>query len=265
MNTMLNCENENYSCLVEDTTAVFEFKKALFTIATDLEKKQRFFSLLHHIEESKDVQAILMLNAPGAVEQSEYERFLQQIYETGNTGQIGLGSEADVLISREEYAINQLLRVIGQSSKVTAIGLQGRIVPPFFGIALAFDFRFASAGTNFLFSPTGIDMPPSGGLCFFLPFYVGSNKATELIISNNCLQVDEALAMGLVNSVVPTDDFSERCQRKLDALIGLPTSVLSATKKLLSKHRREEFELYMEEEFKVMHNAWCERVRQIAR
>ena len=136
MNTMLNCENENYSCLVEDTTAVFEFKKALFTIATDFEKKQRFFSLLHHIEESKDVQAILMLNAPGAVE---------QIYETGNTGQIGLGSEADVLISREEYAINQLLCVIGQSSKVTAIGLQGRIVPPFFGIALAFDFGRRSA------------------------------------------------------------------------------------------------------------------------
>jgi|GEM_PF-719668 len=263
MNAAFVRENDNYTCRVEDATAVFEFKKALFEIATDLKKKQQFFSLLQRIEAAKEIRAILMLNAPGAVEQSEYERFLEQIYEVGSIGQIGLGSETDVLIAREEHAVNQLLKFVSQSTKVTAIGLQGRIMPPFFGIGLAFDFRLVAEDSTFFFSTAGVDIPPSGALCFLLPLYVGLHKATELILRNNRLQTDEALALGLVNAVLPVDDFAQRCRRTLASMVGLSPSVLPSIKALLNAHRREEFERYIEEEFKVIHSAWSDRMRQI--
>lgn len=73
--------------------------------------------------------------------------------------------------------------------------------------------------------------PPIAALSF--PRQMGYKKALELIVTGEVIGAREALALGLVNQVVPPEDLEQATQALLGKLTALSGLVLRLTKKAL--------------------------------
>lgn len=80
-------------------------------------------------------------------------------------------------------------------------------------IALLCDLRIASEDATFALPETGLGMIPLGGGTQRLPRLVGVAHAKELIFTGRRIDSREALAIGLVNAIVPAAELSERVQQ----------------------------------------------------
>lgn len=76
-------------------------------------------------------------------------------------------------------------------------------------LALACDIRIAAAGAQMGLTETSLAIIPGAGGTQRLPRIVGIAKAKELIYTAKRISAEEALAIGLVNQVVPADRLME--------------------------------------------------------
>ena len=77
------------------------------------------------------------------------------------------------------------------------------------GLALACDMRIASAAAKFSISFARRGLTPDWGVSWTLPRVVGTAKACELIFTGDAVDAAQALAIGLLNAVVPADELAE--------------------------------------------------------
>jgi len=101
-------------------------------------------------------------------------------------------------------------------------------------MALAADLRVASdtARIAFLFVKVGLagaDM----GVAHLLPRVVGLSRATELLMTGDFLEAEEARRIGLYNRVVPPDRLAAETAAVVAALVRGPREGLAATKAAL--------------------------------
>ncbi|MBU6266619.1 MAG: enoyl-CoA hydratase/isomerase family protein [Sphingomonadales bacterium] len=71
--------------------------------------------------------------------------------------------------------------------------------------ALCYDVRFASEEAKFATAYTRRGLVAEFGMSWLLPRLVGTGHAMDLLLSARLVRAAEALAMGLVNRVVPAD------------------------------------------------------------
>ncbi len=90
-------------------------------------------------------------------------------------------------------------------------------------LALATDLRVASEQARFGEVFTRIGLVPDGGGTYFLPRLVGTAKALELMLLADIIDAQEALRLGLVNWVVPAEQFQAETQRLAERLAQGPT------------------------------------------
>ena len=74
-------------------------------------------------------------------------------------------------------------------------------------IALACDFRLASADAMLGLPEINIAAVPLGGGTQRLPRIVGASRAKEMMMAGQIINAQEALHIGLVNRIFPTDSF----------------------------------------------------------
>jgi 2-(1,2-epoxy-1,2-dihydrophenyl)acetyl-CoA isomerase len=86
--------------------------------------------------------------------------------------------------------------------------------------ALACDLIIASDKAKFGQVFVKIGLMPDGGSTFFLPRLVGYARAFELMATGDIISAQEALALGMINRVVPVEE--------LDAVVGELASRLAA-------------------------------------
>jgi len=116
-------------------------------------------------------------------------------------------------------------------------------------IALAADFRIAvpHASLAFLFTRVGLagsDM----GAAYLLPRVVGLARATELLFLGDRISADEALKIGLVNSVVAPDVLMQEARKLALRLSSGPAFALGMTKTLLHQELDADFAAAIEAE-----------------
>lgn len=75
------------------------------------------------------------------------------------------------------------------------------------GLALACfcDLRFAAAGIKMTTAHGKLNLPAEYGLSWLLPRMIGLTRANELLLTSRVFLAEEALALGLVNEVHPSD------------------------------------------------------------
>jgi enoyl-CoA hydratase/carnithine racemase len=139
-------------------------------------------------------------------------------------------------------------------------------------IALASDIRIAAeeAKIAFIFVKVGLagtDM----GATYLLPRVVGFAKATELLMTGDFVEANEAERIGLYNRVVPRDQLEIATRELAERLANGPALGIAKTKEMLNREMHMSFESALEAEavaqalcmqtpdFKEAHAAFLEK------
>ena len=130
-------------------------------------------------------------------------------------------------------SVEGLPRFVVDLKKPVIAAINGPAVGVGCTMTLPCDIRIASdrARLGFIFSRVGL--VPEFGSTFLLSRIVGLGRALELCLTARIIDAQEALAMGLVNKVVPHDDLVEETMAMATALANGPTRTLSLVKKVI--------------------------------
>jgi enoyl-CoA hydratase len=98
-------------------------------------------------------------------------------------------------------------------------------------LALWCDLRIAAEGAKLGFPERRWGVPLIDGGTQRLPRIVGLGRALDLILSGRIVEHEEALAIGLVNEVVPGGRHLERALEWAEALAGFPQQTMLADRR----------------------------------
>jgi 2-(1,2-epoxy-1,2-dihydrophenyl)acetyl-CoA isomerase len=115
-------------------------------------------------------------------------------------------------------------------------------------LALACDMRIASEHASFIEVFVNVGLVPDSGSTWTLPRLVGFGRAMELCITGRPVKAEEALAIGLVNQVVPADELEEATNKLATRLASLPAKAISLTKRLLNQSFENDFKEQLTQE-----------------
>jgi 2-(1,2-epoxy-1,2-dihydrophenyl)acetyl-CoA isomerase len=166
----------------------------------------------------------------------------------------GGGSRTPFLLHMRRLG-DAILR-IHRFSKPTIAAVDGVAVGMGMNMALACDLVIATDRARFseIFPRRG--MAIDGGGSWILPRLVGLHKAKELAFFGDMVPAADALAMGLVNRVVPTADLAAAVGEWAGRLAGGPTVALSLTKGMLNNSMTVSVDQALEDEARSQHIAF---------
>ena len=120
------------------------------------------------------------------------------------TSQLGLDNAVQRL--RERMEVSRLLHEI---AKPTIAMVNGPAAGAGLAMALACDLRVASESARFITAFAKVGFSGDFGGSYFLSKLVGTGKARELYFTGEAVDAGQALALGMVNSVVPDFELLE--------------------------------------------------------
>jgi 2-(1,2-epoxy-1,2-dihydrophenyl)acetyl-CoA isomerase len=184
-------------------------------------------ALLEAVEKAaaeNDVRCIVITGEGRAFSSGEDLGALADGYKKGAAAPLG-----NVLIDR----YNPLIRAITSAPKPVVAALNGVAAGAGASLALACDFRIASAKAKLVLAFIKVGLVPDSGGIWWLTKLVGAAKAWELCSLGEPLSADEALRLNLVNRVVPPEEFEDAWRSFAAELAAGPTRAFALTKRLL--------------------------------
>ena len=131
------------------------------------------------------------------------------------------------------YQFGGIARLIAQSDTPVVVALNGAVAGVALAWTLASDLVVASDRAQLVPAFGRIGLVPEVGTNWALTHRVGHRKAFELFVRGGTVAADEALALGLVNQVVPHDGLLDAALAWCDRIARLPEHVVSMTKPLM--------------------------------
>ena len=113
-------------------------------------------------------------------------------------------------------------RFCHESARLTVASVHGAVAGGGLGAMLACDVVIASEDTAFTLGYAKLATNPDAGVSWFLPRIVGYRKALELYLTSQRLSAAEALELGLVNFVVPSDELASATRKLTSELCSWP-------------------------------------------
>src|SRR6266404_3242684 len=160
----------------------------------------------------------------------------------GDLAVIGKGREANNSKQLEPIlraGMGAVLKIRTMPQPVIA-AVNGAAAGAGMNIALAADIRIASEEASFGQNFAKVGLFPDYGGTFFLPQLVGPAKAAELFYTGEMIDAKTALALGLVNQVVPAAQLEAELKSLAQKIARGPLMAIRAVKKaLFASHAKE--------------------------
>jgi 2-(1,2-epoxy-1,2-dihydrophenyl)acetyl-CoA isomerase len=138
-----------------------------------------------------------------------------------------------VKIVEEHY--NPILKKIRDLQKPILAIVNGVAAGAGANIALACDVVIASSEASFIQAFSKIGLIPDSGGTYTLPRLIGFQRASALMMLGDKVKADEALQMGMLYKVFPSDALFAEGEKIAQTLANLPTKALAFTKALLNE------------------------------
>lgn len=228
--------------------AVFRLKDDVIDMALDLERMGEFWDALDLLEKSAQVRALLLIGSRMSFSPARADQFLKRLW-LGSAGWTGIEGQLGP-VRLEENATHRLIDRIRYFPAPVIIALQGDVTSLFLGLSLACDYRVAGEDTVFHIRCCEAGLPPAGGLCYFLPRYVGWGPARRLILEAADIDSRRAHDLGLVDVVAPTGSVETLSLECAEHLGARPSGSVWGLKTLMNAHLVD-LGRYLEEEQKV--------------
>ena len=139
--------------------------------------------------------------------------------------------------------------------KPVVAAVNGVVAGAGLGIAVACDVRVASSSASFRAAWTRVGLVPDAGSAYFLPRIVGIGRATDMILSGEPVDADEALRIGLVTRVWPDAEFAGAWRAYARALAEGATEAYALSKEGLNAAWERDFASFLELESSLQDRA----------
>ncbi len=133
-----------------------------------------------------------------------------------------------------EY-IHSTISEIRRAPKPWLAAVDGPTAAGGLGIAMACDLVIATERATFEWAYFKTGLTGAESTTFLLPRLVGFRKAMELVMLGTKQTAREALAIGLLNDVVPDDELDARALELAQRLAEAPTAAVGVAKQLLNR------------------------------
>ena len=171
-------------------------------------------------------------------------------------GDIGMFSELIRLVPAERQkalyrivdTLHPLLIRIRHMPKPVIAVVQGAAAGFGLSLVLAADLAIAAEGTVFTSGYIRLGTSPDGGMTATLPHIVGIKQAAELMLLGDRFDAQRALALGLINRVVPADALASEATALAARLAAGPTHAYGRTKALLQATLGDGFDAQLRRE-----------------
>jgi enoyl-CoA hydratase/carnithine racemase len=161
--------------------------------------------------------------------------------------------------------------VLWDMDKPVIAALNGAAAGYGMDLALLCDMRIASTNAKLASVTAKRNLLPESGGTWLLPRLVGWGKASELFFRGLTLNADEAMEIGLVNTVVPHEDLMATAMEWAQEIAANAPLAVQATKRMMRQGLNETYEttvdhlmvhlkvLFGMEDFKEGVNSFLER------
>ena len=171
-----------------------------------------------------EVRCIVLTGAGRAFSSGEDLGALAEGYEKGEVPDLG-----DTLINR----YNPLIRAITGAPKPVLAAINGVAAGAGASVALACDHRVATDKVKLVLAFIKVGLIPDSGALWFLSRMIGTARTWRLASSGDPLTAGEALELGILDEVVPAEDFEGAWRAAAHRFAEGPTQAYALTKQLL--------------------------------
>jgi 2-(1,2-epoxy-1,2-dihydrophenyl)acetyl-CoA isomerase len=177
---------------------------------------------IDQIEESGEARVILLTGAGGHFCAGLDLRWLDSLGETPSVADLQHG------LSDFQAAVIAIVRC---PIPVLAV-VQGTAAGFGFDLSLACDMRLAGTSASFTSAFARMGLVPDGGSTFTLPRLVGVSRAMRLLMTDQSIDAQAALSIGLVEEVIEDGELDAGVSRVVAALLSAADSSVRAIKRL---------------------------------
>lgn len=131
-------------------------------------------------------------------------------------------------------ALHDVILLIRETPIPFLAAVQGVCAGAGTNFALCCDIVFAAENASFNEGFVKIGLSPDCGGSFFLPRAVGEKLAAELLMTGETISAEKALAIGMINRVVPQNELMSEAIQMARRLAMSPTAVVGRVKKMLN-------------------------------
>jgi 2-oxoglutaroyl-CoA hydrolase len=156
---------------------------------------------------------------------------------TGAGGAFTAGGDIAGFLERTPWAVSQLARNVAapeRCSKPVVARLEGYVLGVGLELALACDFRVAADDVQLGLPEVTIGMIPGSGGTQRLARMVGLGRAKDIVMRGRRVHADEALALGLVGTVVPAAELDAAVGSLVEELASHSPLALAMAKRVLN-------------------------------
>lgn len=207
--------------------------------------REDLLAALRACESDPDVRAVVITGAGRAFCAGGDMEYMSRLQETNDLVSFRalLDAGRDVILQ------------IASMAKPVIASVNGVAAGAGCNLALACDYRIASDQAKFSESFIRIGLHPDWGGTWLLPRLVGRSRALELCATGRAVDSAEALAIGMIDRVVPAADLTAETEKLARAFAAASPVALSRIKRALGASERNDLRTQLELE--AEHQADC--------
>lgn len=214
--------------------------------------------MIDHVKVTREGDVVVLrLNRPdkkNAMTQAMYDALIEglgaaerdkagAILLAGSGGAFMAGNDiADFLAAAERPSELSAFRFITTLAKLET-PLVAAVEGPAIGLGttllLHCDLVYAAPSAVFRMPFVDLGIVPEAASTLLLPRRLGFAKASELLLLGEPFNADEALRLGLINGIVPTEQLEAHALSRARALAAKPREAITATRRLIRGDRSE--------------------------
>lgn len=118
--------------------------------------------------------------------------------------------------------VHRIVLALEDLDKPVIAAINGAAMGAGLDMALMCDLRIVSNKTKLAESYITMGLVPGDGGAYYLPRLINVSKALELLLTGDVLTAEEALKLGIVNTVVPHEHLMEETMKLAKKIAGKP-------------------------------------------
>ena len=130
--------------------------------------------------------------------------------------------------------LHRVIRLIRETPIPFIAAVNGVCAGAGVNFALACDMVIAAEDASFREAFVRIGLSPDCGGTFFLPRAVGEKIAAELFMTGDAVSAERALAIGMINRVVPSTHLADEARSLASKLASGPTGAIGRIKRMMN-------------------------------